>query len=59
MNAVRNTLRVPGTRSDKAMTMRWNFRRLLRLDYRQSLEKATLRFFRILSRAMMGMSPWK
>ena len=58
MNASRNTSRVPGTRPDKAMTMWGNFRRLLTIDYRQRIEKATLRFFRALSRAMRGMSPW-
>jgi hypothetical protein len=52
MNASRNTPRVPGTRQDKAMTMRCNFRRRLTFDYRQRLEKIALRFLRILSRAM-------
>ena len=59
MNAARNTRRVPGTRQDKAMTMRWNFRRWLMPRYSQRIEKITLRFFRALSRSMRGMSPWK
>jgi hypothetical protein len=37
----------------------WGFRRSLTNDYRQRLENIALRFLRILSRAMRGMSPWR